>query len=82
MDDSSNSGSLVYSRRKLREVPLELFKTAAVKPVRALDLGYNALQAPAVAGQSALMLCRAVLLLITILTRGCHFWRSPWRRGG
>lgn len=52
MDDSSNSGSLVYSRRKLTEVPLELFKIAAVKPVRAVDLGYNALKAPGVAGES------------------------------
>ena len=49
MDDVSNSGSLVYSRRKLSEVPLELFKVAAHRPIRALDLGYNCLKPPAVA---------------------------------
>ena len=49
MDDATNSGSFVFNRRKLNEVPLELFKAPVHKPVRAVDLGYNLLKSKAIA---------------------------------
>ena len=48
MDDATNS-SFVFNRRKLNEVPLELFKATVHKPVRAVDLGYNLLKSKAIA---------------------------------
>ncbi|KAJ1488063.1 hypothetical protein T484DRAFT_1939933, partial [Baffinella frigidus] len=48
MDDQNNQ-SLVLSRQGLLTVPIEVFTTAAKRPLRCLDLGYNRLETDEVA---------------------------------